>query len=467
MHDLTTGPIRGHLLRMSAFMLMSMVVQTLYSLIDLYWVGRLGSQAVAAVSLAGNLMMAVLALTQVLSVGTAAMIAQAAGRKDRESVQRLFNQSQLLTLVLGGSFALVLFALRGVYARALAGDAETARLAKDFLTWFAPAIFLQFPMATLGSALRGVGDVRTASLAQIGSVLLNIVLAPFLIFGWGTGLALGVSGAALATLIAVAAGSGGLLLQVLRKGHHFDLRRAAWRAQPRLWWQIARIGLPSGAEFALMALYFGFIMALLRPFGAGHQAAFGIGMRVLQAGMIPALAVWFSGAAIVGQNFGARRPARVRESFRECLMAGLLGVAPFVLLFHLAPRALLSPFSGDPEVLGAGEEFLRIISWNLVTMGVGVACGAVFAGFGNTLPSLISAGLRVLLIVAPAWWLSRRADFVPRWLWELSAAANALQLLLNLWFVRREMAVRLRPLQAASPPAPVATVQQATQSSLD
>src|SRR5687768_15286405 len=128
MQDLTEGSISGHLLKTSSFMLVSMVFQTLYVLVDLYWVGRLGTEAIAAVAISGNLMFIVLAATQMLGVGTTTLVAHAAGRKDRERALLVFNQSQVASLVVGGLFFVVAMAAREPYARAMSADAETRRL---------------------------------------------------------------------------------------------------------------------------------------------------------------------------------------------------------------------------------------------------------------------------------------------------------------------------------------------------
>ena len=126
MQDLTTGPITRHLLKTTSFMLVTMVFQTLYFLIDLYWVGRLGTQSVAAVGIAGNLTFVTLALSQMLGVGTTTVVSHATGRKDREQALLMFNQSQVLAMVTGVLFLIVGMALRTRYADALSADAGTA-----------------------------------------------------------------------------------------------------------------------------------------------------------------------------------------------------------------------------------------------------------------------------------------------------------------------------------------------------
>ncbi len=122
MQDLTTGSITRHLLKTASFMLVTMVFQTLYFLVDLYWVGRLGKEAVAAVGIAGNLTFIVLAISQMLGVGTTALVSHAAGRKDHERALLVFNQSQVLSVLVGGIFLIVFMALRGSYAASLGAD---------------------------------------------------------------------------------------------------------------------------------------------------------------------------------------------------------------------------------------------------------------------------------------------------------------------------------------------------------
>jgi Na+-driven multidrug efflux pump len=203
MKDLTQGSVTKHLLHMSAFMAVSMVVQTLYLLADLFWVGRLGKEAIAAVGVAGNLTMIVLALTQMLGVGTTALISQAAGRKDQAHAELAFNQSCMMSILIALALGVVGFLSMNAYANSLSADASTAALAKAYLLWFLPAILLQFPLVSMGSALRATGIVQAPVIFQVISVVLNMVLAPFLIFGWIGFPKLGVTGAAIATFISV------------------------------------------------------------------------------------------------------------------------------------------------------------------------------------------------------------------------------------------------------------------------
>jgi putative MATE family efflux protein len=312
MQDLTTGPVTRHLLKTTSFMLVTMVFQTLYFLIDLYWVGRLGTQAVAAVGIAGNLTFVTLALSQMLGVGTTTVVSHATGRKDRDAALLMFNQSQVLAMVTGVAFLIVGMALRTRYATALSADAGTASQAADYLLWFIPAMALQFALVAMGAALRAVGNFKPGMIVSTATVILNMILAPFLIFGWGTGRPLGVAGAAISSLIAIAVGLVWLTWYFIPEKAYLRFMVADWKPRPDIWKKILGIGLPAGFEFAMMALYMVIVSTIARPFGAAAQAGFGIGMRVVQAGFMPVVALGFSVAPVAGQNF--RRPAgRPRE----------------------------------------------------------------------------------------------------------------------------------------------------------
>jgi Na+-driven multidrug efflux pump len=203
MKDLTQGSIVKHLLHLSAFLTASLLGQILYLIVDLYWVGHLGKEAIAAVGIAGNLTMVVLVMSQVLRVGTTTVISQSAGEKDQARAEAIFNQSFVLSLLLALMVGACGFLLRAPYCGFLSADTVTATLAKSYLLWFIPALLLQFPMVSLDSALRSTGVVKPAVGLQLLGIAVNIVLAPLLIFGVGPWPRLGVTGAGLASFISI------------------------------------------------------------------------------------------------------------------------------------------------------------------------------------------------------------------------------------------------------------------------
>jgi putative MATE family efflux protein len=443
MRDLTRGSVTRHVLHLAVFLAVSMVFQTLYYLVDLYFVSRLGKEAIAGVGLAGNLMLVVLALTQMLGVGTTALISHAAGQKDQPRAQMVFNQSFVLAVLVGAAVVALGYLFRMPYCRWLGADARTVHEGAAYLLWFVPALGLQFALITMASALRGTGIVKPSMIVQVLTVVMNIALAPVLIAGWGTHHPLGVSGAALATFISIAFGVLAITAYFLKLEKYVSFDRSMWSPEVKIWGQMLNIGLPAGAEFALMGVYIGLIYWIIRNFGAAAQAGFGIGGRLMQSMFVPVMAISFAAAPVAGQNFGARLPDRVRQTFYSAIGIGVAAMLALTLVCQMFPVALIQLFSREPQVVAFGTEYLRIISWNFTAMALIFTSSSLFQALGNTWPSLASSSLRLLIFAAPAAALSLRPGFAIREVWYLSVATVAVQAVTNLTLLQREFRRKL------------------------
>jgi Na+-driven multidrug efflux pump len=220
------------------------------------------------------------------------------------------------------------------------------------------------------------------------------------------------------------------------------------------------IGLPSGFEFVLMAVYIAIVYTVAKPFGAAAQAGFGIGGRIVQAGFMPVVALGFSVAPVAGQNFGARQRARVIDTFKNGAILATVFMVFFTIVCHIAPVAMVRIFSKDPAVIAVGEEYLRIISLNYVASGLIFVNASMFQAMGNTIPSLITSSVRIVIVAIPAVLLSRTAGFDLTWVWWLSVASVFVQLGLSAYLLRREFERRLsfppaEPLPASIPASAV------------
>ena len=439
MQDLTRGPIFGHLIKLAAPIAIGMLFQTMYVLVDLYFVARLGDAAIAGVATAGNLQFIVMALTQVLGVGTMALIAQAVGRKDQADANLIYNQSLLLALVCGIGVLAGGYALAQPYARTLGADAVTAAAGVTYLYWFLPGMALQFALVAMGSALRGTGIAKPGMVVQVLTVLLNAVLAPVLIAGWLTGHPFGIAGAGLATSISIGVGVILMFLYFHRLEHYVGWNPALFRLRPEVCRRILRIGLPPGGEFVMLFLFLAVIYAVIRPFGAAAQAGFGIGSRLNQAIFLPAMAVAFAVAPLAGQNFGARRLDRVRDTFRAAAIIGSSVMMALTLLCQWKPQWLMHAFTSDPVVVAIGSGYLLISSWNFVAQCIIFSCSGMFQAFGRTLPSLYASAVRLVVFAVPVLWLSTRSGFELDDVWRLVLLTVTMQMCVSVWLLKRAL----------------------------
>jgi Na+-driven multidrug efflux pump len=254
---------------------------------------------------------------------------------------------------------------------------------------------------------------------------------------------LGVAGAALATFLSILVANALTIVYFERSYRYLRFRVSLWRPQVKIWWSMLRIGIPAGAEFALMAVYIVVVYAIIRHFGAAAQAGFGVGARVMQAMFLPVIAVAFAVAPIVGQNFGGRRGDRVRHSFYSALGITCGIMVLLTILSQVMAPAFIRGFSKDPSVIAFGSDYLQIISLNFVAMGIVFTTSSVFQGIGNTWPPLLSSATRLVLFVLPAAILSQMPGFQIKHIWYLSVVSILLQACTNLLLLRREFQRKL------------------------
>src|SRR6186713_936222 len=383
MKDLSSGSIPGHIATMSIQMGVGILVQTLYFFTDLYFVSKLGDQAIAGVTSAGNVWFIVLALTQILNVGTVALVSHAVGAKQQDRANLVFNQSLSLSLAMGAVVFFGVYLVSGHYMHTVAADDATARAGIEYLHWFAPGLALQFPMVAMFATLRATGMMKPTMILQVITVFVNIVLAPMLIVGWLTGHAMGPAGAGLASSISVAVGI--VLCAYYFRSHekYVAVHREQMRARMALWGRVLLIGLPVGLEFMLMSLVMAIIYWLIRDFGAAAQAGFGVAQGVMRIIMLPAMAVAFAAAPIAGQNFGARKPERVRETFKWTVGVSVVIMLSLTLFCQFGSHLLMHIFTHEEAVVAVGATMLMITSWNFAANGIIFSCSSMFQGLGD------------------------------------------------------------------------------------
>jgi len=448
MKDLSSGSIPAHITSMSIQMAIGILVQTLYFFTDLYFVSKLGDSTIAGVTSAGNVWFIVLALTQMLNVGTVALVSHAVGAQERDRANHVFNQSLLLSLLLGAIVFVGVYVITGPYMHTVAADEATARAGIDYLYWFAPGLALQFIMVSMFATLRATGMMMPTMIIQVISVAVNIFLAPVLIIGWLTGKPMGPAGAGLASSIATVVGVVLSVYYFVTHEKYVAIHGKQMEVNWPVWGRLLIIGLPVGLEFFLMSIVMAVIYWVIRDFGASAQAGFGVGQGIMRIIMLPAMAVAFASAPIAGQNYGARKPDRVRETFNWTVSFSVLIMLMLTMLCQFESDTFMRIFTSEPAVVAVGTHMLMIISWNFAANGIIFSCSSMFQALGNTWPSIGSSAVRLVIFIVPVLYLSTLPGFELVHVWYVSLASMFIQAVVSFVLLRREFGRKLTPVAA-------------------
>jgi putative MATE family efflux protein len=418
-------------------------VQVAYFVTDLKFVSMLGNEVAAGFSAAGNLWFAVLALTQILNVGTAAMVSHAVGAQQHERANLVFNQSLMLSVFMGLFVLVLIYAVATPYMHLEAADAVVAQAGIDYLMGVTPGLAIQFLMISMFATLRGTGIVKPTMIIQFITVGLNILFAAVLTIGWLTGKPYGPFGAGLATTLATVIGVIISAYYFHRHEKYVSFHREQIRPRAEVLRRLLFIGLPIGLEFMFMSLVMGVMYFVIRKFGADAQAGLAEGQGALRMIMLPAMAVAFAAAPIAGQNFGARKPERVRETFRWTVGMSVAIMLALTIFCQFGSHLLMHIFTHEEAVVTVGATMLMITSWNFAANGIIFSCSSMFQGLGNTWPTIASSIIRVFVFIVPVLWLSTRPHFELVDVWHLSVVSMFLQAIVSFALLRREFGKKL------------------------
>jgi putative MATE family efflux protein len=383
-NKLLEGPILRSLLVLAVPIVAANALQSAYQLIDAFRVGRLGGAAVAAVSVSFPAMFLTFAIGGGLSMAGSTLIAQYVGARNQRMVGHVAGQTLLMvalaSVLLGaiGFFgAAALLRLMGVAPDVYPGTLGFMRVS------FVGTIFT-FTYFVFQSIMRGIGRPNLPVYIALGTVFLNFVLDPLLIFGWGPVPAFGVMGAAMTTVFsqAIAAGIG---IAVLRLGlHGIHVRRSDFIPDLTYVKRAFFLGLPASVEMSARAGALMVMSFLITSFGTLALAAYGVSSNVLQVAMIPAMGWSMAISTLIGQNIGARNVERAAAIGRLGALIGFGGLAAFGLLVFFFPRIIVSFFvPNDAPVIEAGAEFLRIGTPAWGFLGLQFALTGVLRASGN------------------------------------------------------------------------------------
>ncbi|UCD80163.1 MAG: MATE family efflux transporter, partial [Desulfobacterales bacterium] len=392
-----------------------------------------------------------LGFSTILGTGGMALIAQAFGRRDYDHAADVFKQSILLALITGAMEAAAGLLIAPAYIKFFGGAGKSLLWGIQYFQIFAISFLFMILLYTVGNCYRGMGDTKTPMIIMLQANLLNILLDPVLIFGWLGLPAMGVRGAALASLIShiYAVGVYGYLIFV--KGSHIDIR-GKWRLSAGITRKCLFIGIPSGMNHFLLAANLLITYRVISEYGTAAIASIGIGFRILQAIYIPVIALASAMAAIVGQNYGAGNYDRITATFKRTWTISMIFMIFCTLICRLFPETIIGTFSNDSEVIRFGIIYLMIFSLGNVMVGTIMVTGAAFQGLGKTYPSLAGAVLDNALFAGLVFTLPVYFNWGIQSIWWIKVATAAFEsLVVAVWLKAELQRIRSRMSLITSP----------------
>ena len=434
--DLTSGSLHRSIWYLAVPMILEMSVLNVSQVLDTYWVGQLGSAALAAVTISITIRWAVNSLANGLGIGGLAVVARRIGEQDRAAAEHAAWQ----TILLGIGVSLLLGGMGVLLARPmlvlLGADAEVLSLGLPYLRITLGGLFTLILVFVINSILRGAGEARLAMIVLFLATAVTVALEPVLIFGWGPFPPLGVAGSAWANVLGFGAG---VILQVailLRGRARIGINMRNLRPDLPLMGHIIRIALPSTVQMTLRASSRLAIVALVGLYGTFATAGYGVANRMLLIALIPGFGLGNAGGTLVGQNLGAHKPKRAERNawWVSAYTTGYMALAA-ALLFGFA-QPLIGLFDPTPQVVVLGTECLRVVAPSLVASALGVVLARAFDGAGDTVPAMAVNLLTLWGLEVPlAYGLSRWLGLGITGIWWGRAIANlANGLLFAVWF---------------------------------
>jgi putative MATE family efflux protein len=412
--DYTEGSLNRAVFLLAVPMVLEMAMESVFGIVDVFFVGRLGPDAVAGVGLTESLLTVVYSLALGLAMATTALVARRIGEKDPEDASRTAVQAIGIGVVVAAPFALVGVVWARELLRLMGAPASVVEAGGGYTAWMLGGNASILLLFLINAVFRGAGDATIAMRSLWLANGINIVLDPCLIFGLGPFPALGVTGAAIATTIGRSVGVAYQLRALASSGKHLRVGRRHLVLDRGVSLRLLRLSVGGTGQFLIGTASWLGLVRILTPFGAVALAGYTIALRIIVVALLPAWGLSNAVATLVGQNLGARKPERAEKSV---WIAGLYNMA-FLLavmgVFLWGAEPLIALFSSDPEVQAMGALCLRVVSYGYAFYAWGMVLVQAFNGAGDTTtPTWINLFCYWLFQIPLAWGLARTLGYGP------------------------------------------------------
>ncbi|GAA0364596.1 MATE family efflux transporter [Bowmanella denitrificans] len=411
--DLLNSPIASTLRQMTVPMILGMVMLMTFGLVDTFFVSLLGTEELAAISFTFPVTFTLISLNIGLGIGTSATIARYLGAGQSHLAREFGTGALMLSFLLVGLLATAGFLTIDPVFRMLGATESQLVHIRDYMhIWYVAGVFLALPMVG-NSVLRAAGDTKTPSIVMAAGGLINAILDPLLIFGLGPIPALGIQGAAIATMVAWAVGCGYILyLLVIKRGLVLPrlLTFSEFRMTSRA---VLKIGLPAAGANMLTPIANGVLTAIVATYGAEAVATWGVGNRLESIACIVVLALSMSLPPFISQNFGAGRMDRVRDGYMLCMRFVMLWQLGIFLLLWLCSPLIAMVFAEEKQVAELIQLFLMIVPLGYGLQGIIILTNSSFNAMHKPMSALLLSLLRLFVFFVPISYLGSLLYHLP------------------------------------------------------
>ena len=433
-NPLLEGPILQSLLKLTIPIILLQLLQAAYQLIDAFWVGRLGGNAVAAVSVTTPFVFLSIAIGAGLSIAGSVLIAQYVGAKNQKMVDHVAGQTLLLVLLISICLGATGFIFAPDLLRLMKVSAVVYDGALGFMRFSFIGLVFNFQFIMFTAFMRGVGNPTVPMYIIVGSVALNFVLDPLFIFGWGPVPASGVMGAAIATLSTQALATVISIIILFRGKKGIDLKLIDFIPDFPYIKKAFFLGLPSSIEQSVRGLGVTLMTFLIATHGTLSLASYGVGSNILQVVMVIGMGFSQAISTLVAQNIGAgkvTRAARIGRLGATVSFWSLSGIG--IIVFFFAKQVVSFFVPEDANVIAGAAIFLRTIALTWGCLGVQLAFTGVLKGSGNMVTSMILALVSQFVFQFPlAYLLSHHSGMGVNGIWWAFPVSNVLMALISM-----------------------------------
>jgi putative MATE family efflux protein len=432
----------------------SMILETLLSITDAFWVGKLGATPMAAVTSAMFPIWTMFSLLTILSTGVVAIISRAFGAKATAEVERTGSKSLSFAIWAGVGYAVMGYFLAPIIFAIMGTNPDVTHLGIMYLRIFFLGVIFFFVNDTLAAVFRAMGDTRAQLIASSAAVLLNIVLDPLMIFGIGPFPAWGTSGASTATIISAAFGTLLYMWMIKRGRLGFVLRlRLFEKIDFGLVKAIVRIGSPPAISGLVFSVIYIFLNRIVAGFGTESIAAMMVGNRLESISYLSSFGFSMAASALVGQSLGAGDIKQASQSVWASFSIGGVFTLVISAAFLLIPRQLAIFFIDDERVVVIAIDYLRILALSQVFMAAEIILEGSFAGAGNTMPPMVVSIPGSILRLPLAWYLSDIAGLGINGVWWTLTITTWLKAIALIWWFSLGRWKRTGLIQTGATPA--------------